>query len=196
MIVESMTVNDIQVELSRDYDNCMDKVAIECRKIRRTIIKSKKFPIQFEPVEFISPKQNRYLIFLEANSKKNAENPIITTVALYNRPEGLYAASTSSIHASIIKVNIFPPHFFQRYKERILGENITTKEAIKLFFRSNNNIVGDISEENEFMASCSEGFVFGSKISYTIDIYKTIISNKMLKGTQIDLSNSVSKWVA
>lgn len=196
MIVESMTVNEIQVELSKDYDNCMDKVEIECRKIRRAIVKSKKFPIQFEPIEFISQKQNRYLIFLKANSRKNAEYPIITTVALYNRPEGLYAASTSRIHGSIINVNIFPPHFFQRYKERILEENITTIEALKLFFRNNNRIAGEKTEKNEFMASCKEGFVFGTTISYSLDIYKTIISNKMLKGTQIDLSNSVSKLVA
>lgn len=196
MIVESMTVNEIQIELSRDFDNCMDKVEIECRKIRRTIIKSKKFPIHFEPVEYISPQRNRYLIFLEANSKKNAKYPIITTVALYNRPEGLYAASTSRLNGSIIKVNIYPPHFFQRYKERILCENATTKEAIKFFFRNNNKIAGNISENNDFRASCNEGFVFGTTISYTIDIFKTIISNNMLKGTQIDLSRDMSKWIA
>ena len=82
MIVESMTVNEIQIELSRDLDNCMNKIAIECRKIRRTIIKSKRFPVHFEPVEFISSNQNRYLIFLEASSKKNAESPIFTLVAM------------------------------------------------------------------------------------------------------------------
>ena len=191
-----MTVNDIQVELSRDYDNCLDKVEIECRKIRRTIIKSKKFPIHFEPVEFIFPKQNRYLIFLEANSKKNAENPIITVVALYNRHDGLYAAAISKLYGSIIKVNIYPPHFFQRYKERILCENVTTKEAIKLFFRNNSNIVGELTTENEFRGSCKDGFVFGTTINCTIDIFKTIISNNMLKGTQIDLSSKMSKWVA
>lgn len=196
MIVESMTVNDIQVELSKDFDNCMDKVEIECRKIRRTIIKSKKFPIHFEPVEYISPQRNRYLIFLEANSKKNAEYPIITTVALYNKHDGLYAAAISKLHGSIIKVNIYPPHFFQRYKERILCENVTTMEAIKLFFRNNSNIAGDMTNENEFRGSCKEGFVFGTTISYTIDIFKTIISNNMLKGTQIDLSRDMSKWVA
>lgn len=191
-----MTVNDIQVELSRDYDNCLDKVEIECRKIRRTIIKSKKFPIQFEPVEFISPKQNRYLIFLEASSKKNTECPLITVVALYNRHDGLYAAAISKLHGSIIKVNIYSPHFFQRYKERILCENVTTRQAMKLFFRNNNNIAGDISENNDFRASCNEGFIFGTTITYTIDIFKTIISNNMLKGTQIDLSSKMSKWVA
>jgi hypothetical protein len=191
-----MTVNDIQIELSRDYDNCMDKVAIECRKIRRTIIKSKRFPIQFEPVEYISPRQNRYLIFLEASSKKNAESPLMTVVALYNKHDGLYAAAISKLHGSITKVNIYPPHFFQRYKERILGENVTTKEAIKLFFRNNSNIAGDMTNENEFKGSCKEGFVFGTTISYTIDIIKTIISNNMLKGTQIDLSSKMSKWVA
>lgn len=195
MIVESMTVKDIQIELSKDFDNCKDKVEIECRKIRRTIVKSKKFPIQFEPVEYISPRQNKYLIFLEASSKKNAESPLMTVVALYNRHDGLYAGAISKLYGSI-KVSIYTPHFFQRYKERILCENVTTRAAMKLFFRNNNNIVGDISENNDFRASCKEGFVFGETISYTIDIFKTIISNNMLKGSQVDLSRDMRKWVA
>lgn len=196
MIVESMTVNEIQIELSRDLDNCMNKIAIECRIIRRTIIKSKRFPVHFEPVEFISSNQNRYLIFLEASSKKNAESPIFTLVALYNKHNGLHAASVRKLHGSIIKLTICPPHFFQRYKERILCENVTTIDAVKLFFRNNYNIVGEMTTENEFRASCKDGFVFGTSITYSIDILKTIISNNMLKGSQIDLYSKMSKWVA
>jgi len=191
-----MTANEIQVELSRDFDNCMDRVEIECRKIRRPIIKSKKFPIYFEPVEYVSPRNNRYLIFLEANSKKNALSPIITTVALYNRHDGLYAATIIRMHGYTNKVCIYPPHFFKRYKERILNKNVPTIEAIKLFFKNNGSIAGDILDNNNFMGSCKEGFVFGTIISYTLDIFKTIISNKMLKGYQVDLYNRMNQLVA
>ena len=45
-------------------------------KYRRPIIKSNKFPMYFTPIEFVSRKNNRYLIFFEARNKKDWERGI------------------------------------------------------------------------------------------------------------------------
>jgi len=188
MIVPAMTVSEIQKELANDYDNCLARVTKNLNKYRREIIKSSRFPIYFKPIDHVTPSKNNFILFIEAQSKKDAQNPVITFVGYYLKPEGIYAAMVYPVLDGRKKIAIYPPHFFERYKERFLHEDLGTLDTIKLYFKSNPSNILELSDENLFRGKCAHGFVFGEKLNDSVEIIKTFISSEMLKGDQKLLS--------
>ena len=96
-------------------------------------------------------------------------------------------------------VIIFTPHFFSRYRERILGgEDIHGEELIKRFFKRNQRFAkAEMDErfarayrkhENDesvsYAARVNEGNVFMKIYSGYIILCKTILSDEMLQDEQ------------
>lgn len=193
MIVPAMSVAEIQNELYKDYKNCISIVEKNKNLYRRGIIKASKFPIYFKPIEYTSPSRNNFLIYVDAKSKKDALIPFVTVVGYYQRPEGIYAAMIIPFHSGKFNVLIYPPHFFKRYKERYVKEDLSSLELIKIFFKNNPTYILQTVENDNFRGTCNQGFVFGSFLNPTISIVKTYISNDMLKGDQTNLNKILSK---
>jgi len=188
MIVPAMSETEIQNELSKDYKSCIARIQKDMNKYRRGIIKASKFPFYFKPIEHTSPSKNNFIIYVDAKSKKDALMPFITIVAYYNRPEGIYAAMIFPVFGGKFKVLIYPPHFFKRYKERYIKEDLSNIMVIKAFFRNNPTYMLQVVEDENFSGSCNQGFVFGKILNPSISIIKTFISTDMLKGDQTSLN--------
>jgi hypothetical protein len=189
MIVPAMSEIEIQNELSNDYESCITRVQKDMNKYRRGIIKASKFPIYFKPIEHTSPSRNNFIIYVNAKSKKDAFMPFVTIVGYYHRPEGIYAAMIFPVAGEKFNMLIYPPHFFKRYKERYIKEDLNSLEVIKTFFRNNPTYMLQAVEKENFRGSCIQGFVFGKFLNPTISIVKTFISCDMLKGEQTSLND-------
>lgn len=187
MIVDTMNLEEIYREVKLDFDECLDNVYRLKDKYRRTIVKSKRFPLMFEPVFLQTKRNNKYMVIFISNSKKYERDTHFILVGLYLRPEGLYSINTF-IFRDELKSFIYPPHFFQRYRERILKEDITSKETVIKYFKNNFAFLGDITVGNQFHFRTNEGFILGEQIKNDIFLMKTIISNDMTKGNQTELS--------
>ena len=183
-----MSVTEIHKELTRDYDYCLARIQRDMNQYRRAIIKSSKFPMYFKPIDYIAPSRNHFILLVEAKSKKNANDPYITFIGYYLRPEGIYAAMIFPTLCGEKRIFLYPPHFFERYKERYLNEDVCTLDAIKTYFKINSANILKCSEICKFQGSCNQGFVFGEVLSTNIFIVKTFVSNEMLKGDQIELN--------
>ena len=192
MIVTSMTDEELLIEVSKDYGSCLSRVQKDYNFYRRTIVKSSKFPIYFKPIEYTSSRKNKFLLFIEAKSKKDSTNFLMTFVTYYLKPEGIYAIMIYPKSNYSKTIVIYPPHFFERYKERYLGRDIDTLDSIKEFFRYNSSNIIQFTEGNYYRGSCTHGFVFGEKLNENINILKTFITENMLKGDQNSLNTILS----
>jgi len=188
MIVPAMSVTEIYKELARDYDYCVSRIQRDMNQYRRAIIKSSKFPMCFKPIDYVAPSRNHFIILVEAKSKRDASDPFITFVGYYLRPEGIYAAMAFPTSGGEKRIFLYPPHFFERYKERYLKEEVTTLDSIKTYFKINSANILEFTEGDKFRGSCNQGFVFGEKLLTNVFIIKTFVSNEMLKGEQIELN--------
>lgn len=174
--------------VSKDYSSCANRIEKGLNVYRRAIIKSSKFPIYFKPIEYTSPRNNKFLLFIEGKSKKDATTPFVTFVVYYFKPEGIYAIMVFPSRFNSKKIVIYPPHFFDRYKERYLEKDIATLDAMKEYFKFNSANILQFSEGKYYRGSCNHGFVFGEKLSENINIIKAFITKEMLKGDQNTLN--------
>lgn len=193
MIVQTMNFKEIHNELLRDYDNCKDIFEKEKKRIRRAVIKSNKFPMRFNPIEFTTTRNNRYIIILQANSKKLERDLDFSLVSIFLKGGGLFAVSILKDDIGNTHSLIFTPHFFIRYQERIIGQTVGAINAIRLFFNQNSFFSGEEDEDKKFQGRCDEGYLFGESIEYNIRLVKTIISKKMMRGEQIILSKTIDQ---
>lgn len=191
MIVPSMSLTEIHKELTRDYDYCLARIKRDMNQYRRSIIKSSKFPMQFKPIEYVSPSRNHFIILIDAKSKKQANTPFFCIVGYYLRPEGIYAALLIPKIGGGKRIILYPPHFFERYKQRYLNEDVCTLDAIKTYFKVNSTNIIEFGENNKFRGSCYQGLILGEKLCDDILIIKTFVSKEMLKGEQIENNDKI-----
>lgn len=195
MIVPAMSVTEIHNELVKDYDNCISRIDRDFKHYRRAIIKSTKFPMYFKPIDYTTPSRNKFVILVEAESKKNANDLLITLIGYYLRPEGIYAAMIVPSKNGDKKICIYPPHFFERYKERYLQNDLSALEVIKQYFKINSAITFEVREEAGFRGVCRDGYILGKILSHNILIVKTFVTIKMLKGEQVALRENYAAFL-
>lgn len=94
-------------------------------------------------------------------------------------------------------ISIYPPHFFKRYRERIVKDEFISNEVIiRQYFKNDWGYIGAVVNEEfesvyhcfendnkndkiSFVAATSQGYCFGEKQG-NVNIIKTIISENML----------------
>lgn len=199
MIIDTMTDVEIYQEVRSEYDNIisyMDKIT---PKYRRPIIKSTKFPMYFTPVEYKSPKGNKYILFFEARTKKDYDGRLLfTIICVYNKNGGLNVMMFDK--PSQRNIMIYSPHLFSRYRTRFLKEEtLSSLDVIKRFFKINPTAMVNLTEGDEFAGTCNEGALFGKFIDEgKITIFKTFVSFDMLFNSQNeykeDLHESLLKY--
>ena len=97
-------------------------------------------------------------------------------------------------------LDIYPPHFFKRYRERIVRDmRLSTDELIRRYIQHQDGVLYHIADESDYenyldfekedgqrievIASVNEGYCFGVNIN-NINIMKTIITEEMLHDNQ------------
>jgi len=200
MIVEAMTLQEIHNELFTDLPTLNARMKY-CRKdFRRKVLKASRFPYTFTYELNTPQKKNLFIVTFTALTKGNSDKPLLSVYGIYNRTEGSYAASLS---VDLLTSSIYPPHFFKRYRERIVkDQKLSNKELIRKYFDKTlgfykveantqhkavyDSFENSIDEEVGFIAATDEGYCFGSSLG-KINIVKTIISEENLFDSQKEI---------
>lgn len=194
MIVPSMTVNEIHKEVFNDIKTLLNKIDELKNDFKRIVLKGSRYPMTKSYDCKTREKKNLFVVQFTALKRSAWKNPIISTYGIYLRPEGKYAVALS-LDMNI--TTIYPPHFFKRYKERILkDESLSTEDIIRHYFKNDWGFMGAVvNEKFESVYHCFEndykdemislvgvtdqGYCFGEKQG-NVNIIKTIISDNML----------------
>lgn len=196
MIVSTMTVQEIHKEVFEDIKNLQNKLDEFRKDFKKKVLNSSRYPLT-KSYECITKKiKNLFIVDFTALKRSNWKNPILNLYGIYSRHEGKYAVAPS-IDMNI--TSIYPPHFFKRFRERIVkDELISNEDIIKLYFRNDWGFMATVvnkdyesvyhcfETENEnvsFVAASSQGYCFGEKQG-NINIIKTIITESMLFESQ------------
>lgn len=213
MIVPSMTVREIHKEVFEDIKSLNNKMNACKKDFERLVLKSSKYPVTASYPCTTLKRKNKFTVYYTARRRSERRNPILHIVGVYSRPEGKYAVAPT-LDMNI--VSIYPPHFFKRYRERILkDDSISNEEIINLYFKNDWGFVGAIINEHyesiyhsfedseadekvSFVGATSQGYCFGERQG-TISILKTIISEDMLFDNQktifMKLRNEFNKMI-
>jgi len=194
MIVPSMTVKEIHKEVFDDLKTLRNKLDELRSDFRRIVLKCNCYPITKSYDYKTREKQNLFIIQFTALKRSAWKKPVISIYGIYLRPEGRYAV-ISSLDINI--TTIYPPHFFKRYRERILkDESISNEDIIRHYFKNDWGFTGVVVNEKfesvyhyfendnkdetvSFVGATNQGYCFGEKQG-NVNIIKTIISDDML----------------
>lgn len=192
MIVPSMTLEEVAQQYKGDMDNLLAKRYSLQPKFSSLVKKSRRFPVsaQYEYISHVN--HNRYIFSYTAKKRGEWNTPTCNVFCVFERPEGKYAMS--SINGGRAHI-VFPPHFFIRYRERILkDDSIHGIELIKRYFKANDRMIKEELTEAHAKAykkyekedasiqaaRVAEGNIFLELRPSMIVIAKTIISDEML----------------
>lgn len=205
MIVDSMTLEEIHKELHNDARNTMKTVDYRASTFRGVVLKSRTFPVIRHYECSTIGRKNRFFVKFMAIKRGDHSNPYMESYCIYSRPEGLYCAILGHVEGFTI---IIPPHFFSRYRERVVrNDQISGTDLIHLFVRrywqfyfanfpADGREVFDemedvlAAEKVDRIGVCTDGLVFGERIG-DINLIKTIIPGRMLLKNQYPLYYSL-----
>ncbi|MFA6275250.1 MAG: hypothetical protein WC622_00765 [Pedobacter sp.] len=203
-----MTLTEIHHELFKDFCTLKNKL-IYCKKdFQRKVLKASHYPLTYSYECYTKVKKNLFNIRFTAIKRSGRKNPSVAVYGLYNRPEGIYAATLSLEEH---RTTIYPPHFFKRYRERIENDFVSSnKDIIKRYFATDWGYAFSIinkeieavyhSFENKstddkvgFVCVTSAGYCFGEAHGDNIFIMKTIVSEDMLFDSQKEVFSNLRK---
>lgn len=192
MITPTMTLDEAAVQYRDDLQDILNKRKDFQHRVSSMAKRTRRFPLDVQ-YEYISHRnRNRYIFFYHVGKRGGWKVPETIAVCIFDRPEGKYAMSSINAGRQYVA---FPPHFFSRYRKRILvGEDLHGDGLIKRFFLANRNFSMETvteehtkafrkyeSEDGVFLAGrCEEGNVFMEELSPTVTMVKTIIPDTML----------------
>ena len=201
MIVDSMTLQEIHRELHDDYLNTVGTLDNRLRKFGSAVLKTSRYPIRRHYECRSIQKRNRFWVMLTAIKRGEWNDPVIDYYCVFDRPEGLFCAVLDPRGGNTF---VFPPHFFSRYRERVLGgSGMSGPDLIRYFVNriwmwsfmllSEDRRKGVASmdevlskESIDFMAYHPDGVMFGERTD-NIYLIKTIVTFDMLFRDQKEL---------
>ena len=196
MIVDSMTDQEITKAVLSEKEYVTGCALRFRNDFKSLVLKCSHFPY-IKTFECTTPKnKTSFIVSMRAEKRGNHSNPSYSIYALYKRSGGLHAALVENEWSN---VTIFPTHFFERYRERILkDESIPLEKVLHQFFgrfwgycdmwvdeEKRKQIFDRIvpGEEVNMVGAYHEGMIFGSDKD-GVSIAKTIISFDEFKKTQ------------
>lgn len=197
MIVPSMTEQEIRKEIIEDLTDlrCQERFS---KDFRSKVLKSYKFPV-IKSYDCKSNKRKNHIVMtFTADKRGHHDNPCVSMYCIYERKEGKYAAIYDPAKR---KITIYAPHFFKRYKERILkDDSLQMIDVIKEYFKNCWGLIRiEIDKNLEEAYQCFEGHYSDEVINFAsvtgggycfgedhgeVSILKTIISEEMLSEKQ------------
>ena len=170
MIVTTMKNAEISAEIRRDarYVEAMIRRFMNC-KLRRLIAGERPLQSNYW-LEFTTPRNNHVLAQLRFENKKKAYQQMGGYCVFYviNTGHGKYVFTLNMFNEKgNMLLNIYQPHFFQRYAQRC-GVKATEIKLIKTFF--NRNRIHGINDGTQkwkdaddvnVMFTTNEGYLMG-----------------------------------
>ena len=214
MVTPYMKNEDIVAEFRRDWkSNLFDRIVgiMNDAKYRKYILKNVKDNqrVYFKPIE-LKENGNKYILHINTKGRSDfKKNGLLFLIYMcYTRKEGTYVIMRLSF-SEIVKGGdtycIYPPHLFERYRERVLGQTyLSEMETIFKFFGNDNGTFNSFTKNlekypNSLFSVTTNGVMLGEKLNDNIIIAKTYVSFDMLKGNQIEdkqkLLDSVQEYI-
>lgn len=202
-----MTLQEIHNELFNDIRNIRSKISNLKKEFGRMVLKASRYPVNSSYDCLTNIKKNLFIVNFIALKRSDWKKPMVSSFGIYNRPEGYYAAALS---LDMNVTSIFPPHFFRRYRERIVKDEIMSNtDIIRRYFRNEWGLAAVVVDENfnavyrcfeksnnddkvSFVGATVEGYCFGERQG-NINIIKTIISEEMLFDNQKEIFFNLRK---
>ena len=184
MIVDSMTLQEIHKELHNDFSNTVGTLDNRLRKFGSVVLKSSRYPVRRHYECKSIEKRNRFWVMLTAIKRGEWNDPVIDYYCVFDRPEGLFCAFLDPKGGNSF---VFPPHFFSRYRERVLGgSDMSGPDLIKFFvnriwlcrvllFQRDLTDLFTIEQQKQYDTHTDGGI---SKIEYRTEEYKMIATYK------------------
>ena len=202
MIVSTMSLLEIDDAYRREIQISEDRIDEAAKRFGSMVKKTTHYP--FERV-LITKTKNRMelkLIFL-ATKRGDWNHPRLCIYSSFHYKDGLYAISYGgNEHAS----NIFTPHFFDRYQERIVkNPSIGREDLIKRYMIQNRDLMWyknsvafstayqkyEHDNTPQYAARVEEGNCFIEKIRDNAYLMKTILSDDMLGEDQAEAFTAI-----
>jgi hypothetical protein len=193
MILPTFSEKQLMSEIMNDMANVVHFSDYMDKKFRRLVIKSAKYPVRHSDF-YTSPLKNRWIILLEARSKREVlDNCRITLVCLYKDGNGFLNAAMPTSTSGERHLIFYPYHFFKRYKERICSDKLGEKlirDYFKLNFsyafeKAGKRLLNSNMAYMEIYGSSMEGVAMGVETLEHNIFFKTFITYDMTKGEQI-----------
>lgn len=188
MITKYMNNKELYKELRNDLPNVWSYVDSVKNKYQRAIKKSNVFPIEFKPIEYTSPKYNKYYLIFGAGRKKDWKDTPVSIICVYDNGKGLSTAKFNKQD----RISIFPCHFFSRYRSRHLkDDDLSAKDVILHFHTNNANAYGEVVDDDlNFAMTCNDGVMLGTiSEDSSIVVNKTFVGFDMLFDSQDEYKN-------
>lgn len=188
MLVYTMSEKEIENEFYEDLENVKRYLEHKKHRFRRKVIKSNKFPV-LDIIKYKTPKRNNWIIIFEAKNKNEiVDKAQVSIIVTYNSNKGLYAIAVTMING-LLRLCTYPPHFFQRFRNRTIADKSGIDLIIDYFLTNPNYAVdfGKTDQDNnvDIFSSTESGVSLGCLTPRNNFIFKTFISKSMLKGDQI-----------
>ncbi len=201
MIVPNMSEAEIKKAVQADMPELLALAAAQNKKYRRVVIKTKTFPLYLPPIPKKTKAHNNWYLLIKANGKCDKDACKVTFVCIIGDDKGLWALipSYGNFETQIV---LHPPHFFRRFRER---NNIPLSgiPLILRFTQINHEYIYEVSDRIhkdgkhsyvEVFGSCKEGIALGYYTQGWNILFKTFITDNMIKGQQIDQFTHISSF--
>lgn len=187
MITKTQTDIEKKREVFRDSYEINEQLTkiIQRSDYVRAVKKAPKFPFNYT-THFKSKRGNRYTIILTPLDKKKGglENPLTSIYTKLSTEEGVYMLRYDSVKYNL---TIYTPHFFSRYKSRFLKEDsLSPEEVIDTFAKRNFNLVRSTEAGEEYIGTCTDGYIHLKHKEGGVTIAVTFVSFDMLRKEQTD----------
>lgn len=198
--LSTMTYDEILREYSKDE--------LDLRLLSRTMFEGKlckdarKGKVTYPHHVFgkrTTDRHNTYIIHYEFRSKDDyLGGP--TFFALIDSSDGIYVMEVSLAYGMKAIVNLFSPHLFKRYNER-MNLNLTGIDIIKEFFKRNatkhrnSNFKRKDGDENDIMDLCHDGAIFGKGTPEGHTTYYTFINEDHMSDYRKELNEDYNDLI-
>ena len=195
-----MTYEEVRKHFEEDRQNYPNKIPYFSKKFSSLILHSTSFPVRKEYFYTTPKTRNTYLFLFEAKKRGEWKTPKYRSVLLFNQKDGKYAITSVQI-LNQENFLMFSPHFWGRYRERVLKDQlIPTDDVIRLYFLRNSHFdyidnSKDFSlafekymadRETQYVFRVADGMCFGSAVYHRTVLVKTIVSRDMLYESQLE----------
>ena len=198
MILPDMTYTEMAAQYLGDFQNLLAKKKVFQARFGSLVKRSRSrpFPMTAQYEHVCHSSRNRYLFCYTAFKRSDWQEPYCNAICIFEGRGGLHAMTTCNGRKTVI---IFTPHFFCRYRERILqGEDIHGLDLLKRYFSRNTRYVlkdmdetfalayrkYEDDESQNYAARVNEGNIFLKNYDDRVLLCKTILSDQMLYDKQ------------
>lgn len=192
MYTQGMTPLEIKNETFAEVDNLLAKLGHLMPKFRRQVMKCSQFPMVVR-YEQRTARKNRWLVTLTAENRRSYDGRERMHAYCISESQGgkyVYSFAITTFFGKKGKeCDVYKPHFFKRYTERLKldlhGESLINhffdqfEERIIHFVKMPNG-------EERIIACFPEGLAFGnSYLERRVVIFRTFVAKHLLVGEQV-----------